>query len=292
LGDGWTGLAKFEFKADTTDNNTDDTTCTITDSDAVNAAGDPATITCESKAKASLTGREAMVGLKGPIGQIELGQLKQAYKYTGGVNYDIFVTTMLEARGNGGMTAKPIKQAKFGGGGHSAFHGRAVGYRNAFGPVHVSLTYGPSLDDGSMTASALYAQGGIEAFVAISDSGDLGGTGNSFSATKVGGKFTTGAHTIMAQIENTDEEIGGTTTSPTYQFLAYQMKMGPNIFALSYGANDQDKATTDNDLTYLAAGVVHKMSKMTRVYGGYRSTATDGADNRESVITIGLRKDF
>jgi predicted porin len=260
LGDGWTGLAKFEFKADTADGT--------------------------SKGDAALTGRETMVGLKGPMGQIELGSLKQAYKYTGGVNYDIFVTTEMEARGNGGMTAKP---GNFAGGGHSAFHTNAVGYRNSFGPVKLSLTYGPSLDDGSYTLSLMYAQGGIEAFVAAADSADLAGTGNSYTATKVGGKFSTGAHSIMLQMENTDVENGGSTISPSFMYLAYQMKMGPNIFVVQYGTMDGD--APDADLTYTALGAVHKMSKETRIYGGWRGTTSDD-DTRESVITIGLRKDF
>jgi predicted porin len=293
LGDGWTGLAKFEFKADTVTNNTDDNTCSTTStvtSDAVDVNGDPATTTvattCKGKAKASLTGRESMVGLKGPIGQIELGQFKSAYKYTGGVNYDIFVTTLLEARGNGGMTGKtPV----LGGLGHSAFHPSAIGYRNKVGPINLSLTYGPGTDDASYTASAMYSQGGIEGFIAAVDSGDLGGTGVSYAAFKAGGKFTTGAHSIMLQLENTDVESGGSTISPSFMYLAYQLKMGPNIFVVQYGTNDND--VTDGDVTYTALGVVHKMSKQTRIYGGWRDTGTDVKEGN-SVITAGLRKDF
>ena len=79
LGDGMTGLAKFEFKADTSDNTT-------------------------SGSNISLTARESLVGLKAGWGQLELGNLKSAYKYYGGVKYDPFVSTTLEARGNGGMS--------------------------------------------------------------------------------------------------------------------------------------------------------------------------------------------
>lgn len=281
LGDGLTGLAKFEFKADTADG------------------------TSSNSTDASLTGRETMVGLKGSFGQIELGRLKAAYKYTGGVKYDIFVTTLMEARGNGGM-AKAEKT--FAASGHSSFHSNAIGYRNAFGPVKLSLTYAPETaigastsDDNSMTASVLYAQGGIEGFVAITDSGDIQGSNDSYKALKVGGKFKTGAHSIMLQLENIDKDVSATdattgavtvtSTSPKYMFLAYQMKMGKNIFALSYGTFDPDSGNSKKEETYLALGVVHKFSKMTRLYGGYRATSDD-ADDQESVITVGLRKDF
>jgi predicted porin len=299
LGDGWTGLAKFEFKADTVDNNTLDNTCTIA-SDAVDVNGNPATITCDtSKAKASLVARESMVGLKGSIGQIELGDLKSAYKYTGGVKYDIFVATQLEARAGatsagGGMSGKPKNFSQFG---HAAFMPATIGYRNKVGPINLSLTYGPGTDDSSYTLSALYSEGGIEAFVAVVDTGDLGkAKKNSYTATKVGGKFTTGAHTIMAQIENTDVEVASVTTSPAFMYLAYQLKMGPNIFAVQYGTLDVDgvKDTTTGkvkDETYMALGVVHKMSKETRIYAGYKDVSTDYKAGG-SIITAGLRKDF
>lgn len=295
LGNGWKGLAVFEFKADTSDGDSSDK-------------------------GVALTGREHMVGLKGPMGQIELGRLKQAYKYTGGVKYDAFVTTFLEARGNGGMS-KPgkvngVARAQWG---HSGFHDKSVGYRNKFGPVKLSLTYGPSTNDGSMTFSAMYKQGGIEAFIAMVDAGDyikFAGAADptnptaatdsaSFSATKFGGSFKTGAHSIMLQIENQSQNTGisgAKDNEPAYTYLAYRMKMGKNVFALQYGTYDADgakkgiegnptAASVDADLTYLAAGVVHNFSKDTRVFAGYRSTASD-YDGRESAIGVGIRKTF
>jgi hypothetical protein len=65
--------------------------------------------------------------------------------------------------------------------------------------------------------------------------------------------------------------------------------MGPNVFVVQYGALDLD--VTDGDVTYTALGVVHKMSKETRIYAGWRDTGTD-VDAGNSVITAGLRKDF
>ena len=79
LGGGLKGIYKYEWQVDTTDMSTND--------------------------KGNHTnGREAFVGLKGGFGQIELGRVKAAYKYYGGVKYDPFVTTELEARRYGGMS--------------------------------------------------------------------------------------------------------------------------------------------------------------------------------------------
>ncbi|MFP4607628.1 MAG: porin, partial [Thiohalospira sp.] len=47
--------------------------------------------------------REAFVGLDSPFGRLTAGSLKPAYKYTGGVTYDPFAWTTMEARSNAGM---------------------------------------------------------------------------------------------------------------------------------------------------------------------------------------------
>ena len=52
--------------------------------------------------------RAAYAGLKGGFGTFKMGKLKTPYKYYGGVKYDPFVTTNLEARGNGGMSGGPV----------------------------------------------------------------------------------------------------------------------------------------------------------------------------------------
>ena len=299
LGNGWEGLAKFEFKADTADNAT--------------GSG------------IALASRESMVGLKGKgVGQFELGRLKSPYKYSGGVKYDPFVATNLEARNNGGMTG-----GDYGSGG---FLSNTIGYRGNFGPVKVQFVYGPQTNDGMYALSALYAQDNFEVGVAAIDEGDRdsgAGFGTiasgsdylTYSSTKIFGKYTMGMHTIVAQYEMTDPSTsnpapGDKTYKPTFMFLGYHATMGKNMFVVEYGSMDADGATAtvgtaekSLDTTMLVLGVVHKMSKTTRIFGGYRSTSNDAKmgiagsgsstidklylnDPTESVITVGLRKDF
>jgi predicted porin len=255
------------------------------------------------------------VGLKGKeFGQIELGRLKQAYKYMGGVRYDPFVATILQARGNGGMSggAGPDKAM-----GHGGFHSNAIGYRGDFGPVNFQLTYNPEdVNGGSMTAGAMFKQENWEVFVALADSGDTGAskeggrtmqTGDSeYSATKIGGQYKMGMHTISAQMEMIDSDTVGSTatkgTSPSYLYLNYQAKMGNNTFGVGFGQYDSDGATADDvnaagtqavskDVGFLALGVNHYFSKTTRLHAGYRATTTD-TNTGNSVIAVGLRKDF
>ncbi len=228
--------------------------------------------------------RVSQVGLTGGFGTFVMGNLKSPYKYTGGVKYDPFVATSLQARRNGGMTGGAL--------GHNGFVNELIAYASPKGPVTASIGYGPSEDDGLVVLDLKYSQGGIEAFIAYLDAGDrpsggMAGNDSDYTATKVGGQWKSGAHKISAQYEMTEvTDAGGASVDPTVLFLGYQMKMGKNTFALQYGDTDHDVSGMDNT-TYMALGIIHKMSKTTRVFGGYRDTS-----DVESVVTIGLRKDF
>jgi predicted porin len=311
LGNGWTGLAKFEYKIDTADGAADDGVSEGATGVDLNSDGD----TKDTVGVVGLTPREVMVGLKGKdVGQFELGRLKSPYKYAGGVKYDPFVATGLEARGQGGM-----HNGAYGQGG---FLSNTIAYRGAFGPVKVELLYGPETNDGQMGLSAMYAADNFEVGVAMIDSGDIkakvgglpvAGTNAALptseygaeSNTKLFGKYTMGMHTIVAQYEMIDltptNPTAGRSTKgdkPTYMFLGYQAKMGANQFVVEYGSMSADDKTTtiggaakSNDMTMLVLGVNHFMSKTTRMYAGYRNSTSD-AENGNSVITVGLRKDF
>lgn len=261
LGNGWKALAKFEFKADTVDN-------------TVGNAG----------SNASLSGRESMVGLKGSAGQFEAGRLKSAYKYTGGVKYDAFVATALEARDNAGMIG-----GAYGAGG---FLSSSLGYVNKFGPVKVWATWGPTTSDGTRTLSAAFMDKGIEAFAAVADNGSPN-TGDHIKNTKVGGSFKTGGHKVMIQLENHEvTDTGGNKTKDKVNYLAYHGKFGMNKFIVQLGNYKDDAGDKDS---YLALGVRHMLGSMkkTELYAGYRSTKEKIiVDGGENVITVGMIKKF
>jgi predicted porin len=256
LGNGWTGLAKAEFQVNY-------------------ANGGWAT----SPTNAA---REAMVGLKGSGITIEAGNLKSAYKYTGGVKYDPFVATSLEARrDNGGMW-----HTAFGQGG---FLARSLAVKGGSGPVKFWVTYAPGEGDHFMTASVMYSQGDVEAFVAMSDQGDLSATAD--SATKIGGAYKLGPTKIKLQYEMVDRDLTP-SQDETFLFLGVEHKMGKNTFVAQLGQYDSDSSANPNtDTSYFALGVIHKFTKMTRVWAGLRSSDADDKSD-EDAISIGLRKDF
>lgn len=290
LANGMTAIAKFEWQVDTTDGN-------ITDGQ-----------------------RDSYVGLKGNFGEVQFGSLKGAYKYTGGVTYDPFVTTNMEARRYGGMLTGVF--------GTNAFLRNSIGYMTpSFGGLKGWVTYSPDegssnngrgTDKGDWTASLKYDGGNWEAFVAgTQDNADgetaiNGGTGVSvtpnplaagsgdFTAWKVGGKYKLGNHTFLAQYEDAEDDATGVDKIKIF-FVGYHLQMGNNTFVAQYGDSTVEydaSASSDQEGQYYALGLIHKMSKKTRVYGGYRKTEVDnaggvaGSNPSGDVWSLGMRVDF
>ncbi len=254
LGGGMKGIARFEWQVDTPNGNIAD------------------------------GAREGWVGLKGGFGEVKMGRIKTPYKYTGGVKYDPFVTTYMEARKSGGM--------KGGSWGQNSFWNTAASYKNKFGAVSVWVAYGMDEADGSagspgnkgdLSWAVKYKQKNFEVFAsANTDDSATGPTAN--DVTKVGGQYKMGAHKISAQYETQDD-----SANTDIMFLGYQMKMGKNTFVAQMGQTDADG--TANDVDYLAVGMIHSFSKKTRAYIGYRDSDGDGT-NDLSAISLGLRVSF
>jgi len=270
--------------------------------------------------------REGWVGLSGAFGAVEVGRIKSPYKYTGGVTYDPFVTTYMEARNSGGMVGGDF--------GANGFWSNSISWKKKFGAIRVwvnlgldegdgatggLLGNGAKVDDTSVTpsvkeqlgtakgkggttgdiaATVLYKQSNWEAFVGLSTDDQIsnidGTADDSRTLTKVGGKFKTGAHTISAQYEM--DSVDGTNKDSDTLFIGYQLKMGKNILVAQIGQVDHD--VDANDVDYYALGAIHKFSKTTRAFVGYRVSDKDdsgtgkGSENEISVISAGLRIDF
>ena len=287
LGNGMKGLAKFEFKVDTADG------------DSGTAAGQGI----------SLQKREMLVGLKGGFGQVELGRLKSAYKYYGGVTYDPFVTTVLEARGNGGMTGKEGTGSAYG---HFSFISDSIAYEMKTGGISFRLTY--DLDNGGgdnvtnangangYTAGFKFGAKDFEVILAFAnDDEETSSTNGNYSSAKIGGMYDFGAGgKLSAQYESATTDTG-TSVDETAMYLDYQFKMDKsNIIDVAYGNTSDDvNGTTVADVNFARVAYTHKLSKQTKTWIGYRSsddskctvvTATDIC--KVTVIAVGLRKTF
>ncbi|MGD8925833.1 MAG: porin [Thioalkalispiraceae bacterium] len=234
--------------------------------------------------------REVNAGLKGSFGSIGLGTVKSAYKYYGGVKYDPFVTTTLEARGDG-MTG--------GTGGHNGFLNNALVYMGKFGITSLHITYSPDDtdrdgdgqgDDGELSAGIKFGKKTWEAGLAYYDEG-VSIANTNLTNTKVFGKMSFGNHTILGQIEKSDS--GAATNSETqYIWLGYQLKLGKGMLNAQYAEVDPDG--NNNDHTMITLGYIHKLNKQSRVFAGYQTVDYDaGAGTADKdTISVGIRVDI
>jgi len=254
LGNGMTAIAKYEFRTDTTDNRR-------------TSDGGP------------LTARESLVGLKGSFGTVELGNLKSAYKYNGGVKYDPFVATVLQARGAGGMTSGAF--------GHNSFLANSVGYKTPkMGGFKGWVTFSPdevsgrsSGADGDYSFGLKFKQKAFEVFVA-----GVGDDSANYDSIKVGGQYKFGNFKISGQYEMADSSGSDTDTF----FIGGQAKFGMNVLVAQFGNTDPD-ASTDTD--YFAIGLIHNLSKKTRLTAGFANTDA-GSGSEVDTFAVGMRMKF
>lgn len=264
LGRGMSSFARFEWELNTATNVSS------------NAAGG---------GNPSLTQRMSYVGLAGGFGAVLAGNLMSPYKYTGGVKYDPFVTTSLEARGNGGMTGGAF--------GHEDFLDKMVAYESPRGrAVRGRIAYGFEKEDNALSLDLTFRREGWEAFVAYFDSGQRKDPVTSqafdYQAAKIGGQYRSEneAHRLSLQYEYVEDGSSGTTSRSSLWFLGYRFKLGKLLLAVQAGRSDGEVLTTP-EADYAAIGAIYKFSRETRIYTGYRYSK-----DLDAVFTIGLRKDF
>jgi predicted porin len=237
-------------------------------------------------------GREQWIGLKGGFGAIKLGTIHQAYKYAGGVHYDAFVATAIQARGNYGMLGSSF--------GQSGYISNSIGYYGKFGMVNFDATYSPvdntdtgadklrySGSKGDMTLALTVGFQGGQAGVAYAKDKNANGTTGPAGPTntKVFGKYSFGNNTILAQYENSKPDTGDTTK---VAYLAYRLKLpAMNMLAVQLGQSKTGGAKNN----YAVIGVRHNMSKKTSVFAGYMNKKPDVGDTTK-VITVGLTEKF
>ena len=264
-----------------------------------------------------ITQRDAYIGLTGGFGTVLAGTMSNPYKGST-VSWDPFLETSAQARGNGGMSAEK-------GFGHSGYTGNALAYANKFGMAKVVLAYvvDETIDDyvttadqtvsttgnDAISASVNVPVGPVEIAVAMIDADDLGKSSDPtdassyMNATKVGVKYTAGAITVAAQMENWETGTKTATVDKVkdtdYMYLNGTYTMGANTFAIAYGTSEEDLAGANNnvDYTYTAIGVTHKFSKTTKVYANWRQTDKDNEapltkDGDVTVLALGMRVDF
>jgi len=264
--------------------------------------------------------REKYVGLKiGKNHTIQAGALKSPYKYMGGVKYDTFVATTLQARDGstnvrGGAASGDDLQGNSGGAmsggvlGHGGFLENSISYIGKFKPVRVWLV--TNLDESkgetAETAIGVDAKVGSFHFGIAGTSKDnclatanncTGGQGGSDSS-KIFGSWSKAGHTIRAQVENveTDNSAGVNQGETDYIYLNYQFKMGKHLIDVAVGERDEDIVAGDDDEDWTRVAYAYNFSKKTRVFAGIAETdavdASDPTKNDWDTFSIGMTVKF
>ncbi len=252
----FTGMAGYEWRNDTTDNE---------------VAAD----------KGPMSARESYIALKTPWGTIGGGNSLSPYKVTGGVKYDPFVATLLEARGNGGMSAGAF--------GHNNFIADSLWYKSPqWNNTSAWLLYSPDEvsnntrgADKDYAYSVKYAVQQWEVFVAgVNDDSAI------LERTKLGASINlTEQHRLVGQLES-GEKAG--IDEDTY-FAGYHFKWQPWTFVVQSGETDPDG--NDNNTRYHALGALYDFNKNFRLFTGYRKSSPEQGDDIK-VLSVGLNFRF
>ncbi len=288
--------------------------------------------------------RAQYVGLKGAWGKFQAGHQDAPYKLT--AKWDPLGDTTLEAENGGGMSRGAFgnsgrieNSVLYGTPDINGFSLLAL-----YVPENEDEQGGGDDDlGGALSIGAMYEAGPFEVGVAYSDSGSDGiEYADDHDRIKLGAKYTFGNHTIAATYEQVDgistegasSALGGdfSSSSPViksgayediyadeadFMWLAYMYKMGNTTLVATWGMEEYEDAASDfgsvavsssdieSDVYTLA--LIHKFSKTTRIYGGWKRWDVDrddlfdtngtnldvaGEDEDVDLFTIGLRKDF
>jgi predicted porin len=236
--------------------------------------------------------RDQWVGLKGGFGAFLAGRLATPYKMYGGVKWDPFVATFLQARRSGGMSGDAT--------GHNSFVDDVLAYATPkMGGFDATVAYiadendATGVGDGTWTVGARWKGGPIEVIGAA-----LHLENADADQAKVGVRYKSGGLKAFVQYEDVD--VGGSVRANgntlvgqlgegSFLLVGAGYKFGNNSIDGQVGGFDADGSGSDVD--YFALGLTHFFSKKTRVYAGYASTDVDGGEAAD-MLGAGIRFDF
>ena len=266
----------------------------------------------------SVNGRVQFMGLKGSWGTFTVGTFDAPYKVAGGVKWDPFAATHLQARRAGGMSGGA------GIGGHNGYMTNAMMYTSpkvngfqvkfAISPdeTNVAATANDSdASDNDYSLSVNYNNGPWQAIFAHNRNNAVTGADDE-TLTKVGLRWKNGPWSVAGQYEDINDAIrsvggavGGSVAGAytvcagcdaNILWLNANYKAGNNTFSVAYGDTDVDNTVANADFDYdmWTVGVRHSFSKKTSVFGGY--TQTDGDNNGNAADrdawSVGIRQKF
>ncbi len=260
--------------------------------------------------------RDTHVGLRGAYGELAAGNFNGAYKTTGGVTWDPFVTTPLEARRQAAMAGGSYAQ--------SGFMRRMVQYRT---PAVQGFTGAVQLgaddrsseepharqrdgqgDAGDVNLGGKYGIGDFELIGAYSRA-DRAPSGQNRN-WKAGARWNNGTWDIAYQFEDVairdridfdgfDDVSDGVTVNnrpleddTRHHYSRVSYRTGPSQFHGVWGY--MDSAGDETDITVYTLGYTHWFSENFRAISGVQFQDRDAAytSGDLTVFSAGFRYDF
>jgi predicted porin len=236
--------------------------------------------------------RDQWVGLKGGFGTFKIGRVPSSYKMFGGVKWDPYTATFLQARRSGGMSGGTY--------GHNGFNSDMVEYTTpkGMGGFKVQLQYSldKSSNDKDYHAGVSWKGGPVEVIGAASHSDAADATNK-----KIGARFKSGGMFVFLQYEDVENggdirangnKVGGgaSTKMGNFTVVGAGYKFGNNLIAGNVGKFNADTGG-GVDVDYYALGLTHFLSKHTRVWAGYSHINAKTVDKVDQ-YGAGIRFDF
>ncbi len=251
-----------------------------------------------------ISARDQFVGLKGGFGAVKFGRMPTPYKMNGGVKWDPYTATFLEARRSGGMSGDAF--------GHNGFVNDIIQYGSPkFAGIKFQVgfiadekaTGDKSKPKPAMNGTFLFGGTGvwgpISAIAAYQNIkqravGSVKGK-DDVKQAKIGIRYKANGLIAALQLEDVDSagsiRINGNKITSigaakiTWGNLGY--KFGNTLITGSYGKTNADN--NGQDVTYGMLGVTYFFAKKVRAYAGYAETKTD---TKYKMIGAGMRYDF
>lgn len=233
--------------------------------------------------------RQSYVGIEGGFGSFALGRFEGAYKTVGGINFDPFAYTSLEARDDGAMSGSNY--------GTDGFISRAIQYQSPLmgssDATHFQgiVQYGmdssgvTDADRGSYLAGLTfgYDQANLIGAVAHDKARDK-------TNTKLGFQITAGQITYVLQSENVEE--GGFDPAGAGKFLygGIAYRAGNINYVGQIGNYRSDAANSDG--SYFGLGIQYFFAPNIWMNAGYRDTQSDVSSLNSTAIVVGLNYNF
>ena len=258
--------------------------------------------------------RDQWVGLKSGAGAIILGRQPTPYKMNGGVKWDPFVATFMEARRSGGMSGDAL--------GHNGFVNDIIAYASPkFAGIKFQAGYiadeNPVGNNGGANGSFLFGGTGtwgpVDVIVGYNNYRNRGNEvvtpavegGPDIKQGKVGVRYKGNGLTAAWQYEDVDSvgsiRVNGHKVAQigegTINYFNLGYKFGNTLLTGSYGKTSGENDAGDVD--YLMLGARYYFAKKVSTYIGYAETkldsnaAGDASDGvKFKMFGAGMRYDF